>query len=130
VGFSISPDSKLLAFLAEKGAGDISTANVALVSLDAGPKAPRRMLEPDPRISGVPRFTSDGKAVVYPILENQTENLWLQPLNGSRGHQITNFKSDGVKIFDYSPDGKHLGVLRYHVESDVVLLRDSGVPPR
>jgi hypothetical protein len=31
-----------------------------------------------------------------------------------------------IKQFQFSPNGKNLGVLREHNESDVVLLRDSG----
>jgi Tol biopolymer transport system component len=84
------------------------------------------MLDADPRASGAPRFTPDGAAVVYPIRENGTENLWLQPLDGSRGRQVTNFPSDAIQLFEYSPDGKTLGVMRTHTESDAVLLDDSG----
>ena len=39
--------------------------------------------------------------------------------------QITDFKSDTISSFRFSPDGKTIGVLRSHVESDVVLLRDA-----
>ena len=84
------------------------------------------MLNPDPRISGAPGFTPDEKALVYNIRENGTENVWLQPLDGSKGRQITNFPADTIQIFDFSPDGKTMGMLRNHVESDAVLLRDSG----
>jgi hypothetical protein len=51
--------------------------------------------------------------------------LWLQPLDGSAGRQITNFNNDKIQSFEYSPDGKQLGMLRLHVESDVVILRDA-----
>jgi hypothetical protein len=64
--------------------------------------------------------------VVYPILENATENMWLQPLDGSRGRQITNFQTDKIQYIEFSPDGKTLGVMQNHTESDVVLLHDSG----
>jgi Tol biopolymer transport system component len=123
VGFSISPDNKQLAVLVLRGGRTELT--IGLVDLDAGPQPQRRLLDPDPRISGLPRFTPDGKALVYPIHVNQTENLWLHPLNGSPGKQITNFKNDNIKDFAYSPDGERLAVLRDHLESDVVLLRDA-----
>jgi Tol biopolymer transport system component len=123
-GLTISPDGKLLAFLTTGGTAEI-VHQIALVTLDAGPQPPRRMLDPDPRVADAPQFTPDGKAVVYPIRENGTDNLWLQPLDGSRGRQITNFKSDTISTFRFSPDGKTIGVLRSHVESDVVLLRDA-----
>jgi serine/threonine protein kinase len=122
-GLTIPRDGKLLAFLTvdAKAAG---RHQIALVPLDAGPTPSRRMLDPDPRIADAPQFTPDGNALVYPIRENGTENLWLQPLDGSRGRQITNFESDAISSFRFSPDGKTIGVLRSHTESDVVLLRD------
>ena len=123
IGFSISPDSKQVAFLVLRGGHTDLT--IGLVDLDTGPHPQRRLIDPDPRISGLPRFTPDGKALVYPIHVNQTENLWLHPLNGSQGKQISNFKNDYIKDFAYSPDGKRLAVFRDHLESDVVLLRDT-----
>jgi len=70
-------------------------------------------------------FTPDGKAVAYPIRENDVDNIWVQPLDGSRGRQITNFASEQILNFHWSPGGKSLGILRGHTESDVVLLRES-----
>ena len=99
------------------------------MDLDAGHNHKGRLLDPDPRISGVPRFTPDSRAPVYPIHVNQTENLWLHPLNGSPGKQITNFKNGYIKEFAYSPDGKRLAVFRDHLESDVILLRDTSAHP-
>jgi eukaryotic-like serine/threonine-protein kinase len=133
-GNGISPDGKRLAVLGTRALGEKNESeypihSIALVSLDAGPKPPRQMLDPDPRITGWPQFTPDGKAIVYPIHENGLDNLWLQPLDGSRGRQITGFKSDAIRAFRFSPDGKTLGVLRSHAESDAVILQDSGTSP-
>ncbi len=128
-GLAIAPDGKLLAFLTTGGTAEIAH-KIALVPLDAGPQPLRRMLDPDPRVAAGLQFTPDGKAVVYPIHENGTDNLWLQPLDGSRGRQITNFGSDAISSFRFSPDGKTIGILRSHTESDVVLLRDAGPPSR
>jgi eukaryotic-like serine/threonine-protein kinase len=128
-GLAIAPDGKRLAFLTVAGQ-NAPVHKIALVNLDAGPEPPRQMLDPDPRISGAPEFTPDGQALIYPINENGIDNLWLQPLDGSRGRQITNFTSDGIQNFEYSPDGKTLGVMRSHSESDVVLLHDTGSSPQ
>jgi Tol biopolymer transport system component/tRNA A-37 threonylcarbamoyl transferase component Bud32 len=132
-GPAISPDGKLLAFFSQK-VSYIEPMKIALVDLDAGPEPPRRILEPDSRTEGRAglelHFTPDGKAVVYPFAENGADNLWLQPLDGSRGRQITNFKSDGISSYRFSPDGKTLGVMRSQRESDVVLLRDTGSSPQ
>jgi serine/threonine protein kinase len=128
-GLAIAPDGKRLAFVTTGGTTEM-VHHVALVPLDAGPEPQRRMLEPDPRVAGGPQFTPDGQALVYPIHENGTDNLWLQPLDGSHGRQITDFKSDTISSFRFSPDGKTLGLLRSHFESDVVLLRDEAPTPR
>jgi eukaryotic-like serine/threonine-protein kinase len=132
-GLTIAPDGKVLAFLTTGGESQIVRQivhEVALVPLDAGPQPLTRMLDPDPRVADAPQFTPDGRAVVYPIRENGMDNLWLQPLDGSRGRQITNFRSDAISSFRFSPDGKTVGVLRSHTESDVVLLRDAGPATR
>jgi Tol biopolymer transport system component len=121
---AVSPDSKTLAFLA--AGTDQNEKKIVLVPLDAGLKPRVQLLDPDTRVTASPQFSTDGKALIYPILENGAQNLWLQPLNGLRGRQITNFTSDGIQLFRFSPDGKTLGVFRTHIESYVVLLHDAG----
>ena len=70
-------------------------------------------------------FKRDGTGIIYPIREGQTDNLWLQHLDGSPGKQLTDFKSEYIRDFDYSYDGKQLAIIRGHRESDVVVIRDS-----
>ena len=70
-------------------------------------------------------FTRDGKSIIYPVRDGQTDNLWLQNLDGSPGKQLTDFKSEFIRDFDYSVDGKQLAIIRGHRESDVVLLREA-----
>jgi hypothetical protein len=53
------------------------------------------------------------------------DNIWIQPLDGSAGRQITKFESEQILSFHWSPDGKNLGILRGHTDSDVVLLQES-----
>jgi hypothetical protein len=53
------------------------------------------------------------------------DNLWIQPLNGtSPGRRLTNFDADEIGMFRWSADGKTLGVLRLHTDSDVVLIQE------
>ena len=128
LGFTLSPDGKQLLFAVERTTAGGQVPSLVLVDVDSGRELHRRVLECDSRISEVPRFTPDGHAVVYPIQQNEVDNLWLQPLDGSAGRQITNFRNDKIQSFEYSPDGKQLGMLRLHVESDVVILHDAGSP--
>lgn len=41
------------------------------------------------------------------------------------GRQLTNFKTDRIRSFRRSPDGKSTGVFYERVEGDVVLLREA-----
>jgi len=134
---AISPDGKTMAYLVSKfsGATEDFALKIALVDLTGSAKE-RRILalgSDHPivlRDSGTPdtiglHFTPDGKSVGLLTAENSTDNIWLQPIDGSKGRLITNFKSDQIIDFRWSPDGKSLGVLRSHRESDVILLHDT-----
>jgi Tol biopolymer transport system component len=124
---SFSPDGKTLAFTIESITQNSMSPKIALVPLDAGPQPQVRFVEPNPAISRYgSRFTPDGKALVYPIRQNGVEDLWLQPLDGSPGRQITNLKVERINAFYWSPDGKSIGVLTARHEYDVILLHDTG----
>jgi eukaryotic-like serine/threonine-protein kinase len=71
------------------------------------------------------RFSHDGKAVIYPVRANGVDNLSLQPLDASPGKQITDFKSEHILDFRWSPDGSRLALIRGHADSVVAVIRDS-----
>jgi Tol biopolymer transport system component len=70
------------------------------------------------------RWTPDVHALAYIVTRDGISNIWIQPLDGSQPQQLTNFKSDQIFWFDWSPDGRQLGVSRGAVTSDVVLIKD------
>jgi len=80
----------------------------------------------DPRASPPLAFAPDPKAVVYLVREKNIDNLWEQPLDGSPARQLTHFTSEQIGRFRFSPDGTKLAIERGHLESDAVLLRDTG----
>ena len=124
----ISVDGKFLVFAVAKPVPvGLLDFRFAIVPLGQGAD-PVLLGDVEPRFSGAPRFTPDGKSLVYAIQENGTENLWLQPLDGAQGRQLTNFTDGNITRTHFSPDGKTLGVLRTHTESDVVLLHDAAAP--
>ena len=119
--FDLSPDGKLAAFATlEHSSGHKD--KLVLVDTETG-KA--KLLDFDRLRFGLVRFSRDGKDIVYPTRENGVDNLWLQPLDGSKGRQITNFSSEHIYDFHWSFDGKQLGLVRGHTDSDVVLIRDA-----
>jgi serine/threonine protein kinase len=121
--FDISPDGKLAAFITFEHVGE-HKQKLALVPLDSG--AARILeLQKEPSNNWV-RFARDGRAIIYPVSNGAADNLWQQPLDGAPGHQITDFKSERIGDgFGFSPDGKRLAVIRGHIESDVVVVRDA-----
>jgi Tol biopolymer transport system component len=106
------------------------THRIVLLDANANPEKPAKYLDARPDIYNAIAFAPDGKAVAYSVVENGVGNIWLQPLDGSKGHWQTTFTSDQIRSFQFSPDGKTLGVVRVHVVSDVVLLRDSSTSSR
>jgi len=92
-------------------------------------ESPRQVLTPNARIKvggGSIRFTPDDQSLAYTISGDANEdNIWLQPLDGKPGRALTQFKSDSILGFSWSPNQKNLLIARGHVESDVILIRDS-----
>ena len=120
-GFDIARDGKTVVL----GIYDFKAQRptISLVSLDSGQVL--RMFEYDPRHQGQPRFSPDGKGIVYPVREKGVDNLWLQPLDGGAGRQLTNFGSLKIYSYQWSPDGKSLALIRGDSPSDLVLIQNS-----
>jgi Tol biopolymer transport system component len=120
-GYDIGGDGKtaLLGTYDFKG----QKPNISLVSVDSGKLV--RVFEYDPRHRGQLRFSPDGKGFAYPIREKGVDNLWLQPLDGSAGHQLTNFASLKIYSYQWSLDGKSIALVRGESPSDLVLIQDS-----
>jgi Tol biopolymer transport system component len=125
-GIGISPDGKMLVYVVAliNTSGGTSIDKIAFLNLETPDLSPR-MFDANPKISSGVQFVPDGKSVAYPVAENGVDNVWVQPVDGSPGGQITHFKSEHILSFHWSPDGKNLGILRGHTDSDVVLLQES-----
>jgi Tol biopolymer transport system component len=119
--FDISADSKTIV-VASFAHLDDHVERLTLRAVDSNQISKTLPFE-HPR-SGRIRFSRDGKAVVYPFRHAGVDDLWLQPLDGSPGKQITDFKSEHIIDFHWSFDGSRMGVIRGHTDSDVVLIRD------
>ena len=111
---------------------DRTVPKLAIFDTQSGAPNSPKLLECDSRANagslhgGGARFTPDGKAIVYAIRDKGVGNLWMQPLDGSAGRQITNYTTDWIAQFRWSVDGRTLAVKRTHTTSDIVVLRDTG----
>ena len=119
--FDVSPDGKTVA-IATFGHLAEHIEKLTLVSVDSG--ALLKSLDFEHPRNGHIRFSPDGQAIVYPVRTAGVDNLWAQPLDGSQGKQITDFSVEHIIDFHWSFDGKQLGLIRGHTDSDVVLIRD------
>jgi Tol biopolymer transport system component len=133
---ALSPDGKMLALFTSvlKPESKTYSNRITLVSLDSGV----RNLDLEPSLNvvfftqGPPEsagfhFSPDGKSIAFVVEEAGVDNIWMQPLDGSKGRRLTNFKgSERIQDFRWSPEGKTMAMLRFSSVSDVILLRDTG----
>ncbi len=121
--YGLSPDGKKLAFFADitNPVTGHPSLKLALVNLASGKLS--RLLDPNPQIGWGASFTPDDKALAYTVRKNAAGNIWIQPLDGSPGRQITHFTSGAIGEFGWSPNGKRLAILREHVSANIVVLR-------
>jgi len=135
---TLSPDGRTLALFLDIFSPEtrIYSNQIALVNLQDSAAPSIHLLKPpagpnfvfhftDPPSNSAFHFTPDGKSFALVSENKGVDNIWILPLDGSLGHQITNFKSEMIPEFRFSHDGKNLAILRHHTESDVILLRES-----
>jgi len=127
---NVSPDDRRFVAYSTRADASTNTYNALLGIFNSdSPESPVLSLAPNPRIKvfgGVIQFAPDGQALAYTITDDKNvDNIWLQPLDGKPGRQLTQFHSDSIFGFAWSPDRKKLLIPRGHVESDVILLRDT-----
>jgi Tol biopolymer transport system component len=72
-----------------------------------------------------PRWTPDGRAILYADDRSGAANIWSQPVAGGQPVQLTDFTSDNIYSFDLSRDGRQLALARGFVSSDVVVMSES-----
>ncbi|HWS88346.1 MAG TPA: protein kinase [Pyrinomonadaceae bacterium] len=119
----ISPDSRLIAFnyrTFEPGA----QWHIAVFPFEGG-DAPLKVFP----VVGSPirqlRWTPDSRAVCHIDTQQNVSNIRCLPLDGGPAFPVTDFKSDFLDAFDFSPDGRRLALSRYNYSSSVILISDS-----
>lgn len=71
-------------------------------------------------------FTPDGKELAYIDSRNGSSNIWTIRIDGKgEAKPLTDFKTDGISNFAWSPDGKRLAIVRGTTISDAVFINES-----
>ena len=105
---------------------------IAILNIDGGPIRATFQLPPDFLMvgeGGTPlAWAPTERSVNYVAHKNGVSNLWAQPIDLSNPSskaepkQLTNFTSDFIFGFGWSPDGTQLALSRGRFSSDAVLI--------
>ena len=117
-----APDGKTFACVLPSDTR-LKTSSIAIVSASGG--EPQKSFPVMPyRRDYYMRFTPDGDAVVFDIIENGVHNLWQQPIAGGSPRKLTNFQSGYIWNCAYTRDGKEMFLARGAEFVDVVLIKN------
>jgi Tol biopolymer transport system component len=120
-GAEVSPDGKLLAYYVE----DDQTKRTRLIVVRFDDGAPFKTFDlPVTASADVWRWSPDSRSLVYTDTQGGVSNLWRLPLDGARPTQISDFKSDTIRYFSYSRDGRQLALSRGNITRDAVLISE------
>jgi Tol biopolymer transport system component len=120
---AISPDGKLVACFYRDAAS--SPYRLALIPFEGGDPVKVFDTPVNAPWFNAPRWTPDGRAILYADDRSGAANVWSQPVAGGQPVQLTNFTSDNIYSFDLSRDGRQLALARGFVSSDVVVMSES-----
>lgn len=116
----VSPDGRFVACFYRAQVETFS--KLAVLPFDGG--EPVKVLDRSPTTfveAGI-RWTPDGRALSFIDNRDGVSNVWLQPLDGSPPKQLTNFTSETIFRFAWSPDGKMIVAERGTETGDIVLI--------
>ena len=69
------------------------------------------------------KWTADGQALTYSLSRNGISNIWRQNISGGPPQQVTDWNSEIVFRFDWSPSGR-LAVERGMFTNDLILIHN------
>ncbi len=117
---ALSPDSKLfVCFTLDEN----DVWFLTIVTLDKG-EIIKNLPLPETVVSRYMRWTPDGRNLAYVDTKNQVSNIILQPVNGDKPNQITNFTAEEIFYFDWSRDGKQFAISRGTTINNVIAIKN------
>jgi serine/threonine protein kinase/Tol biopolymer transport system component len=118
----LSPDGKTFFSTHMESVPD-ATAKIYFFNAEGG--APVREMELPPDMLDARDWSPDSQAIDYVVTREGAANLWRLPLApGARPRQLTDWKSDQIYRFSWSPGGRQLAAARGAATTDLVLIQN------
>ncbi len=99
-----SPDGKHIAFTVREDFLETGKSNTEIYLMNADGSNIRRLTD-NPAADTRPRWSPDGKSILFTSNRKDGSQAWLLPLDGGEARQLTSFKME-VDNLDWLPGGK------------------------
>ncbi|CAN5330860.1 hypothetical protein BH10ACI2_BH10ACI2_02800 [soil metagenome] len=126
---AFSPDGKHISYISPTDS-PAKLGRLMVVSSDDGSTEQSFEVVPYDSYYVTPRWTPDGKSLIFRRTDTVVGNLWKQDLVGGQPTQFTDFTSQRIYYFAYSRDSKNLFVSRGSILFNVVMLKNFRPSPR
>jgi dipeptidyl aminopeptidase/acylaminoacyl peptidase len=104
----ISPDGKLVAYVVTNvDLDNNSTSSGIWLAATDGKSEPRRLTNAPGKKDRHPRWSPDGKHVLFESNRSGSGQLWVIGLDGGEARQLTTISTEASNAI-WSPDGKHI----------------------
>lgn len=97
---------------------------MSIISSGGGP--PIKSFRPDVNVfpEGKIHWTPDGRGIAYIGEAEGTQNIYIQPADGSPARRLTSFTDNGIVNFSWSFDGKQIAYSRGKISDDIVMIQN------
>lgn len=126
---AFSPDGRHVSYISPADSQAIR-GRLVVVSADDGSLEHSFDVMPYDSYYVTPRWTPDGKSLIFRRTDTIVGNLWKQDLAGGQPTQFTDFTTQRLYYFAYSRDQKNLIVARGSILFNVVMIKNFKNPPR
>ncbi|MFN2454286.1 MAG: protein kinase [Pyrinomonadaceae bacterium] len=116
----ISPDGKVIACTYRDA--QAMPWKIAIIPFEGG--APLKLFDIPHPYRQIIRWLPDMSGLSYIDSRDGASNIWLQPIDGGKPVQLTNFKMGEIFSYNWSRDGKQLACARGVETRDVTLIKD------
>ena len=102
----------------------LNWTRLAIIPAEGGP--PIKILDTpsNTNIARGPIWTPDDEGITVVIAPGEKQDLWLQPVDGGPGRQMTDLGLPGVARREYSRDGKRIAIVRAQGVGNAIMITD------